>query len=66
MTGEIPPERPLKDRCGALIEELRNQADKCADTDRGPVHGSDYGNGVSAGLNYSAEELEALLDGEEP
>jgi hypothetical protein len=45
-----------------LIEHLRDQAGKCADSNRGPIHGSDYGLGVSFGLNYCADELEEVLE----
>jgi hypothetical protein len=48
----------------ALVEHLRDQADKCADSSRGPIHGSDYGLGVSFGLNYCADELEEVLQNE--
>lgn len=67
MTEESPVQPrgrdPIpRDDLKALVEEFRDQAEKTSDESRGPIHGSAYGNGVSAGLEYAADELEALLD----
>jgi len=44
-----------------LIENLRYDAEKCADPSNGPVHDTDYARGVSAGLNHAADELEKVI-----
>jgi len=45
-----------------IILYYRNQAERCADEERGPIHGTEYANGVSAGLEHAADELEARID----
>lgn len=63
MTDETPMEwDPLEEQLRETIEQWREQAELCADESRGPMHGSEYGNGVSAGLNECADEIEELIE----
>jgi hypothetical protein len=62
VTSEHPEEwEPLEEQLREKIREWREQAELCADESRGPMHGSEYGNGVSAGLNECADEIEELI-----
>ena len=55
--GESPAEsRPV----GEIVAHLSEQAEKCVDESRGPIHGSDYARGVCSGLRYAADELEDI------
>jgi hypothetical protein len=67
MTEEHPPKakgNTDNEKLRELIEEWREQAELCSDDGRGPLHGSKYGNGISAGLNHAADELEQVLENE--
>lgn len=66
MTAEHPEGGTLRQALERKIKAWHEEADKCADESRGPIHGSEYGNGVSAGLNYAADDLEALLEEHRP
>ena len=50
----------MEEQIGCLIQHLRDEAEKCANNSRGPIHGTEYANGVSAGLEYAADELEDM------
>lgn len=64
MTAERPeqPGRVPVGELRELVKHFREQHELTADGERGPIHGTPYGNGVSAGLDYAANELEAVLE----
>lgn len=52
----------LEAECRDILDTWRYEAAKCADPEKGPIHGTEYARGVSAGLNHAADALEELLE----
>ena len=62
MTEETPIRPTLEEQCRELVERMNEQAEKIDEKKRATDAADAHANGVSCGIRWARDELEAILD----